>query len=223
MKKEVSMHVVVFGANRGIGLEFCKRYKDSGFKVSAICRQSNDQLNQLVDHVYTSVDTTNLDMIQKTAEKIEEIDLLVHVAGILRDENLESMNFETIGEQLAVNSMGPLMSILGLLPKIKAGGKIGVLTSRMGSITDNTSGGRYGYRMSKAALNAGLKSLAIDLKPKEIAIGILHPGYVRTEMTGGSGLIDTSESVWGLMKILEKLNLENTGTFWHTNGEELPW
>ena len=97
------------------------------------------------------------------------------------------MNFGTIGEQLAVNSMGPLMSILGLLPKIKAGGKIGVLTSRMGSITDNTSGGRYGYRMSKAALNAGLKSLAIDLKPKEIAIGILHPGYVRTEMTGGSG------------------------------------
>lgn len=217
------MHVVVFGANRGIGLEFCKRYKDSGFKVTAICRQSSDELNQVADTVYTSVDTTNLNKIQEVAEKVDEIDMLVHVAGILRNESLDAMNFETIGEQMAVNAMGPLMSVMGLLPKIKAGGKIGVLTSRMGSIADNTSGGRYGYRMSKAALNAGLKSLAIDLKEKEIAVGILHPGYVRTDMTGGSGLIDTGESVWGLMKVLEKLNLQNTGTFWHTNGEELPW
>ena len=217
------MHVVVFGANRGIGLEFCKRYKDSGFQVTAICRQSSAALNQVADIVYTSVDTTNLNKIQEISEKIDEVDMLVHVAGILRDESLEEMNFGTIGEQMAVNAMGPLMSIMGLLPRIKSGGKIAVLTSRMGSIADNSSGGRYGYRMSKAALNAAMKSLSIDLKDKGIAVGILHPGYVRTDMTGGNGLIDTGESVWGMMKVLEKLDMDNTGTFWHMNGEELPW
>jgi NAD(P)-dependent dehydrogenase (short-subunit alcohol dehydrogenase family) len=217
------MHVVVFGANRGIGLEFCKRYKDSGFKVTAICRTSSDALNQVADIVYTSVDATNLNKIKEISEKIDEVDMLVHVAGILRDESLEEMNFGTIGEQMAVNAMGPLMSIMGLLPRIKAGGKIAVLTSRMGSIADNSSGGRYGYRMSKAALNAAMKSLSIDLKDKDIAVGILHPGYVRTDMTGGNGLIDTGESVWGMMKVLEKLDMDNTGTFWHMNGEELPW
>ena len=93
----------------------------------------------------------------------------------------------------------------------------------MGSIADNDSGGSYGYRMSKAALNSAGVSLAKDLHPHGIAVAILHPGYVRTEMTGNSGLIDVDESVTGLLKRIDELSLENSGTFWHTNGEVLPW
>jgi NAD(P)-dependent dehydrogenase (short-subunit alcohol dehydrogenase family) len=107
--------------------------------------------------------------------------------------------------------------------KIKAGGTYGILTSRMGSIGDNTSGGQYGYRISKTAANAVGKSLAHDLKGENITVLLLHPGYVRTEMTAGNGLIDTSESAEGLYKILMEKGIEKTGTFWHTNGEELPW
>ena len=93
----------------------------------------------------------------------------------------------------------------------------------MGSVADNGSGGMYGYRMSKAAINMAAVSLANDLKEQGIAVIILHPGYVRTDMTGGNGLIDTNESVTGLIKILAEKNMDHTGTFWHTNGEQLPW
>lgn len=223
MNRRMDMHAVIFGSNRGIGLEFCRKYKDAGYKITALCRHSNAELNNIADNVYENVDVINSERIQQIANEIESIDLLIHVAGILRNESIDSMNFETIQEQLIVNAVGPLKSVVSFLPKLKAGSKIGLLTSRMGSIADNDSGGRYGYRMSKAALNAGAKSLAIDLKEREIAVGILHPGYVRTDMTNQTGLIDTSESVWGMMKVMEKLNLNNTGTFWHTNGEELPW
>lgn len=217
------MHALIFGSNRGIGLEFCRKYKDAGYRITALCRQSNPELDSIAHQVFENVDATNFERIQQIAKEVEEIDLLIHVAGILRDESLEQMNFQSLQEQLSINSIGPMKSVVGLLPKLKAGSKVALLSSRMGSIADNDSGGRYGYRMSKAALNAAGKSLAIDLKEREIPVAILHPGYVRTEMTNQHGLIDPSESVWGMMKILEKLNLKNTGTFWHTNGEILPW
>ena len=103
------------------------------------------------------------------------------------------------------------------------GSKVGIITSRMGSIADNDSGGSYAYRMSKAAVNAAGKSLSIDLKPKGIAVAILHPGWVRTDMTGHGGLIDADESAKGLLDRMAELNLDNSGTFWHMNGEVLPW
>ena len=93
----------------------------------------------------------------------------------------------------------------------------------MGSIADNDSGGSYGYRMSKAALNAAGASLAIDLRPRGISVAILHPGYVRTEMTGNAGLIDADESVSGLLKRIDELTPDNSGSFWHSNGDVLPW
>jgi NAD(P)-dependent dehydrogenase (short-subunit alcohol dehydrogenase family) len=122
-----------------------------------------------------------------------------------------------------VNSLGPLLTTLALVNNMGKGSKVGIITSRMGSIDDNGSGGSYGYRMSKAAVNATGKSLAIDLKPRGIAVAILHPGWVKTDMTGHRGLIDTTESVSGLIERMKELNLENTGSFWHTNGEQLPW
>ena len=93
----------------------------------------------------------------------------------------------------------------------------------MGSIADNTSGGSYGYRMSKAAVNAAGKSLSLDLQPAGVAVALIHPGYVRTEMTGGNGLIDAPEAAAGIASVIERLSLRNTGQFWHSNGETLPW
>lgn len=223
MSKGRKMKTIIIGANRGIGLEFCRKYKDAGHEVIALCRQSNDELDEVADRVFSQVDVSDQNALKAVAEEIKDIDQLIHVAGILRNESIQDMNYETIIEQFEINTLGPIKSVIAFKDSLKSGAKVGLLTSRMGSIEDNDSGGRYGYRISKAALNAAAKSLSIDLKPDGIAIAILHPGYVRTDMTGGNGLINTDESVWGMMKVMEKLNLENTGTFWHTNGEVLPW
>jgi len=122
-----------------------------------------------------------------------------------------------------VNSLGPLLTTQALVKNLGEGSKVGIITSRMGSVADNDSGGSYGYRMSKSAVNAVGKSLSIDLKPQNIAVAILHPGYVRTDMTSHNGLLDTDQSASGLLDRMEQLTLENTGTFWHTNGDLLPW
>ncbi|MGP1385997.1 MAG: SDR family NAD(P)-dependent oxidoreductase [Thainema sp.] len=111
-----------------------------------------------------------------------------------------------------------------LLPLIRDGGKVAIMTSRMGSMEDNTSGGSYGYRMSKVAVSMAGKSLSHDLKPRRIAVAILHPGLVSTRMTGFTqNGITTEEAVKGLLARIDALSMENTGTFWHSNGEVLPW
>ena len=124
--------------------------------------------------------------------------------------------------QYEINALGPLRVTKALLPNLHAGAKVLILTSRVGSVGDNSSGGIYGYRMSKAAANMAGKNLAIDLLDRGIAVGILHPGMVATEMTGNSG-VTAEHSVSGLLKRIEELTLENTGTFWHAEGEILPW
>ena len=125
-------------------------------------------------------------------------------------------------KQFEVNALAPLKITHALLPNLKSGSKIIVITSRMGSLADNTSGSRYGYRMSKAALNIAAISLAHDLKPKNIAVGIFHPGQVSTDMTGYNG-IPVSQSVNQLLQRFEALNINNSGQFYHANGEILPW
>jgi NAD(P)-dependent dehydrogenase (short-subunit alcohol dehydrogenase family) len=110
-----------------------------------------------------------------------------------------------------------------LLGNLQPGAKIGIVTSRMGSVGDNTSGSYYGYRMSKAAVNAAGKSLAMDLKERGIAVALLHPGYVRTEMVGGGGDVEPEQAAAGLIARLDELTLDTTGGFWHANGEALPW
>jgi NAD(P)-dependent dehydrogenase (short-subunit alcohol dehydrogenase family) len=124
---------------------------------------------------------------------------------------------------MEVNAYGPLRVTHELAPLLRRGSKVALITSRMGSIADNTSGGMYGYRMSKAALNAAGKSLAHDLAPLGIAVAILHPGYVKTDMTGGHGSVPPDDAARDLLRRIDELNLENTGTFWHANGSVLPW
>ena len=220
--------VLVTGSSRGIGLELCKQLNERGDRVIATCRQSTDALAALDVEVLENVDVSDPKSLKLLSASLKErkIDWLINNAGVLQSVSLDDLDMSCIAnfkKMFDVNSLGPLLATKSLLKHLGSGSKVGLITSRMGSIADNDSGGSYGYRMSKAAANAAGKSLAIDLKSQGIAVGILHPGYVRTDMTGHSGLMDADESVIGLIERMDNLNLTNTGSFWHTNGDLLSW
>ena len=216
---------VVTGANRGIGLSFCNILKEVGYNVYAVCRSSSPELEKVADSVIENIDVSKADDCNSLFPKLKdiEIDLLINNAGILSHETLGNIDFNTIDNQFKVNTLGALRITEGLLNNLKFNAKIAMITSRMGSISDNGSGGYYGYRMSKAALNAAGKSLAIDLKPRGIAVGIYHPGLVSTDMIGGNGDISPDQAATRIISLIDKLDISNTGTFLHSNGEMLPW
>ena len=217
--------VLVTGANRGIGLELVRALAARGDRVIAACRSHSVELQALDVAVEEGVDVTSDDSVAHLVRRLESrpIDLLINNAGILTRETLSAMDFDAIRLQFEVNAMGPLRVTRALLPQMGPGSKVGIVTSRMGSLADNTSGSRYGYRMSKAAANMAGVSLAQDLNDRGIAVALLHPGYVRTGMTGGNGHIGPGEAAEGLLARMDDLNLGNSGRFWHANGEELPW
>jgi NAD(P)-dependent dehydrogenase (short-subunit alcohol dehydrogenase family) len=217
--------VVITGANRGIGLELARQFKQRGDEVVAACRKSSDELIKLEVEVVEGVDVADDAAVSRLVSSLEgrAIDVLVNCAGILSDESLGDLDFDRIRTQYEINSLGPLRVTAALRGNLGQGSTVAIITSRMGSIEDNTSGGRYGYRMSKAAVNMAGRSLANDLKDDGVAVAILHPGFVRTEMTGHQGLIDPPESAAGLIARIDEVTLETTGTFWHTKGEVIPW
>jgi NAD(P)-dependent dehydrogenase (short-subunit alcohol dehydrogenase family) len=217
--------VCITGANRGIGLEMARQFKDRGDEVIAVCRKPSDALSSLGVRIVDAVDVTDGVGIERLAEGLQgvELDVLINNAGVLSDESLDDLDIDRIRHQFEVNSLGPLRLTAALRRNLGAGSKVAIITSRMGSIDDNTSGGRYGYRMSKAAVNMAGRSLAHDLKPDGVAVAILHPGFVRTEMTGHTGLIDPPESAAGIIARIDELTPETSGSFWHANGERLPW
>ena len=217
---------LVTGANRGIGLEFCRRLAERGDDVIAACRTSSPELDALGERgvrVVTDIDVADDASVTRLAEAVTEpLDLLVNNAGILTREGLDDLDLDRVRRQFEVNTLGPLRVTGALLPRLGEGARVAILTSLMGSMADNGSGGYYGYRASKAAVNAAGVSLARDLEPRGVAVFLLHPGMVATEMTGGRG-ISTEESVRGLLARLDALGLAETGTFWHADGRELPW
>ncbi len=215
---------LVTGANRGIGLEYCRQIKQRGDTVIAVCRSISDELKDLGVQIETDVDITSDSSVASLVKRLDgiKLDVLINNAGIIERVSLDNLDFDSIRRQFEVNAVAPLRLTHALLNNLKSGSKIIMMTSRMGSIDDNTSGGSYGYRMSKVALSMAGKSLSEDLKSKGIPVAILHPGLVQTRMTGFSG-ITTEESVKGLLARIDELNMENTGTFWHSNGEILPW
>ena len=224
---EISMATyLVTGANRGIGLEYCRQLQQRGDTVIAVCREPSESLKDLGIRVEAGVDLTDKVAIADLQQRLQgtTIDVLINNAGILDRVTLENLDIDSIRQQFEVNAMGPLRLTHALLPNLTAGSKVVFMTSRMGSIGDNTSGGSYGYRMSKVALSMAGKSLSHDLRSRGIAVAILHPGLVKTRMTGftDSG-ITPEDSVQGLLDRIDELNLENTGTFWHAKGEVLPW
>jgi len=217
--------VVITGANRGIGLELTRQYLERGDTVVAACREPSHELEAVGARVVGDVDVTSDDGVRGLAAAVEgtPVDVLVNNAGLLSDESLDDLDMDRIRKQFEVNSLGPLRVTSALLGSLREGSKVAIVTSRMGSIEDNTSGGRYGYRMSKAAVNMAGRSLAHDLRARGVAVAILHPGFVRTDMTGHQGLVDPPESASGLIERIDELTLDASGGFWHANGERLPW
>ncbi len=217
---------IVTGANRGIGLALVELLKQRGHSVLAACRRSSPALEKLGATVVSGVEVTEDAGIQQLVDAVgdQKVNLLVNNAGILLSTgSLPELDAQGIRKQFEVNALAPLRITAALLPRLSVGSKVALITSRMGSIDDNGSGGSYGYRMSKAALNMAGKSLAVDLKPRGIAVVILHPGMVKTEMIAGHGQVEPLDAARGLLARIDNVTLETTGSFLHANGERLPW
>lgn len=212
------------GCNRGIGLELVRQLVARGDDVLAVCRQSSDALDATGAEVLAGIDIgQGADMEKlKAAVSDRRIDVLLNNAGILRGDAFGELDYDGMIEQFRVNTLGPLRVTESLSDNLAEGSKVVIVTSRVGSIEDNGSGGNYGYRASKAAVNMVGTNLKIEFLPRGIAVGLLHPGLVATDMTGGHG-IDPVVSAEGLIQRIEELSLENSGGFWHAEGYELPW
>lgn len=230
-------NLLITGANRGIGLEFAKQYVEAGWRVFACCRNLDkaDTLKQLaVQHTgllsIRTLDVANFDQIERLAIELadQEIDLLLNNAGIYSDTpqgGFNTIDYEAWMHAFQVNSMAPLKMAEAFARQIARGHqkKIVSITSKMGSIADNTSGGSYLYRSSKTALNMVMKNLSIDLAPRGLITTVLHPGWVQTDMGGSAALITPQQSVTGMRHVIEQLTSANSGKFYDYEGKEIPW
>lgn len=217
--------ILISGAARGIGLALTQQFAARGDRVIALCREPSAELAQIEGiRIINDMDVTAAESVQRLSALLDKqaLDIVINNAGVLSAETLQQLDLERIRHQFEVNSIAPLRLSQALLSNLRNGSKIVLITSRMGSIDDNTSGGMYGYRMSKAALNAAGKSLSIDLKPLGIAVGIFHPGMVATAMTGEQG-ISPIEAANQLIARIDQLSLDSSGQFFHASGEPLPW
>lgn len=219
---------LILGASRGIGLALVQQLVARGEDCIATCRTPSSALSASGARIETGVDLTDGASLAALDARLGDlrVDRLLVVAGQLSREGLDELDaaaFARIESQFETNALGPLRAVAALQHKLAPGARIGLLTSRMGSIADNTSGGYYGYRASKAALNAIGKSLAEDLRPRGVAVFLLHPGFVRTDMTGGRGDVDADEAARNLLARMDSLDLAQSGSFWHANGQPLPW
>lgn len=216
---------LLLGASRGIGLQLATQLSRRGETVLATCRGGSAALQELPIRVFEGIELTSARDLAELDRRLGDtrIDVLVHVAGVLRGDTFDTVTLEAMREHFEVNTLAPLASIRQLAPRIEAGGKAFVVSSRVGSIADNGSGGNYAYRVSKAAVNMVGVNLAHDLRAHDVAVILLHPGYVRTDMTGRRGHLSPEESAAGLIEQMDRLGLDETGTFWHANGERLAW
>ncbi len=229
----MTTQVLITGANRGIGLEFTKQYAQQGWNVLACCRDiQHASALQALSKAHSNVRIFNLDVADFTQIdalalqlKDEKIDVLINNAGIYPESSLNGADTELWLEAFKVNSIAPLKMVTAFTTQVANSTlkKIATLSSKMGSMGDNTSGSSYIYRSSKTAVNMVMKNLSIDLQPAGIAVVTLHPGWVLTDMGGSNALIDTQTSVTGLRVVIENLNMSNTGKFIAYDGKEIAW
>lgn len=217
--------ILISGANRGIGYELARQYKERGDDVIAAVRKSSDELAGLDIEIHEDVDVASDEKVTTLKRNLGDrtIDILLNNAGILTSEDMIDMDFDRIRRQFEVNTLGPLRLTHKLSPLLARGSKVGIVSSRVGSITDNGGGGNYGYRISKTAVNMAGKNLSIDFEPRGIGVYLLHPGYVATEMVNFSGPTPPDVAAKGLIERMDNLTMEQTGSFWHAEGYELPW
>ena len=217
-------NVLITGCSRGIGLELSRQYAARGDNVFGACRVTNPDLVKLDIQVIEEVDVASDVGVEQLRQTLKgtRLDILLHNAGILRGDTLDSVNFADMEEQYRVNAIGPLRVVRALRANLHTGSRVGIVTSRVGSIEDNGSGNNYGYRCSKVAANMVGKNLQHDLAPAGVAVALLHPGLVATDMTGGRG-ISPVDSASGLIARMDELTMETSGHFWHAEGYELPW
>ena len=215
---------LITGANRGIGLELCRQLVARGDEVLATCRTMSPELAALGVTTFEGVDVGDDASMDKFRLEVDgmDMDVIINNAGVMHADSLESVDMDQVRTQLEVNTLGPLRVATKLRENLDHGGKFIIITSLMGSMADNGSGGHYGYRLSKAGVNAVGVSLARDLAESGVAVGMLHPGMVATDMTGGRG-ISVEESVQGLLARIGELTVENTGSFRHQSGADLGW
>ena len=230
----MSLHqVLITGANRGLGLEFTKQYAADGWSVLACCRhpQSAMQLQALAQThpniKIFSLDVADFTQIDALALQLKDsaIDLLINNAGVYPSSSFGDVDYDQWAQGFKINSMAPLKMAEAFVQQITRSQlkKIATITSKMGSIDDNTSGESYSYRSSKCAVNMVMKSLSIDVKPYGISTITLHPGWVQTDMGGVNGLINAQTSVTGLRKQIAALSLDNTGKFMAYDGKAINW
>ena len=223
--------VLITGANRGIGLSLVKRYLHSGWRVHASYRSkhnSQELLNlkhhQLVCH---ALDVTNYAAVSELAQQLPALDLLINNAGYYgpKGYGFGNTDVEQWRKVFEINTIAPLKLVEAVYPNLLQGQykKVACLSSKVGSMTENTSGGGYIYRSSKAALNSVVKSLSNDLSPQGFTVLALHPGWVQREMGGPNALIDTETSARGLYKVIETAEASQSGQFINYDGKPLPW
>lgn len=221
-------NILITGANRGIGLALTRLYRERGDTVYAVCRNTSPALAASGAQVIDGIDMRDAASIARLPEMLAgvQLDTVILNAGIFSNETLDKLDdaaLTAIRQQFEVNTLGPLLTTHAVLGQLAEGSKLAIITSRMGSVSDNSSGAYYGYRASKAAVNAVGKSLAVDLASRGIAVCLLHPGLVATEMVGGKGDVSPEQAAEGLAARVDALSLANTGSFWHANGSTLPW
>lgn len=219
---------LITGAAGGIGRELARQLAARGTTVIAVCRKASAELAALPVRVEAGIDIATDAGCATLVERVAGVplELVIHNAGVLSDESLEALDDDAVARirrQFEVNALAPLRLTARLAPQLPEGAKVALITSRMGSIADNTSGGYYGYRMSKAALNAAGRSLALDLAPRGVSVVLLHPGFVRTPMTGGRGDVDAATAAGNLLARIDDLTPATSGRFLHASGPSLPW
>ena len=221
--------VLITGANRGLGLEFARQYKEAGWQVIGTARKPGEaeELGALGVQV-VQLDVADQGSVDRMAAELmdQPIDLLINNAGIFpRVGKIEEIDFDDYKRTLSVNTIGPVRVTRALLPNLRAGNlrTIAGLSSNLGSIAENERGNFYGYRESKAALNMFTKTLAAELGPEGFICVVLTPGWVQTDMGGPSAPLQPSDSIAGMKAVLDKLTPADNGTFWSYDGSQMPW
>lgn len=228
-------NVLVIGASRGIGLEWAKQLSQkTSANLFLTCRQNNEHLENLTKSspnikLIENIDVANDSMVKnlqnhEILKNVDQLDLCIHNSGIMQPDNISDFNLEQHKHIYDVNALGPLRTIQAIEPKLEKNSKFIIMSAILGSIetANNFYPGVYGYKMSKAAVNMAGKTLAKDLRKKKVVVGMLHPGYVATDLNKFKGMMSTEKSVEKMLKLIEKMDMKASGSFLDYSGKTIP-